>query len=377
MTETSKPDPAIDALRSAVEELRRVVVASPSQQAPAVQTEPAPASPPASPPAARADGGAAATGEAAVPAAAGTAEELVREAAPKPAQQRPAEAVNAPAAVRVVASPSLAADAPAADVKAARPRRSFGRRIFVRSGVVVVLALAGAIYWRVSSHPMPEASGRAAAPSPDAAPALSRLSDIRRAWQQLTAGTPAPAAVAPQRAVLLEENFADPAGSNRIAGSVVWRTEPAPSSAGQTGGSVLKADIEIPERNMTVALSIRRNMDGTLPASHLIEINFSAPAGAVSGGGIATMSGLQMAQQVEQIAGSPLVGRAATVTAGSFLVGLSSDDTAMQRNLKLLKERPVFDVLIVYANGTRAILAMEKGTTGEHAFDTALAERAQ
>jgi hypothetical protein len=349
MTETSKPDPAIDALRSAVEELRRVVVASPSQQAPAVQTEPTAASPPASQ-----AGGAAATEEAAVPAAAGTAEELVREAAPKPAQQRPAEAANAPAAVRVVASPSLAADAPAADTKAARPRRSFGRRIFVRSAVVVVLVLAGAIYWRVSSHPMPEA-GRAAAPSPDAAPA----------------------AVAPQRAVLLEENFADPAGSNRVAGSVVWRTEPAPPSAGQTGGSVLKADIEIPERNMTVALSLRRNMDGTLPASHLIEINFSSPAGAVSGGGIATMSGLQMAQQVEQIAGSPLVGRAATVTAGSFLVGLSSDDAAMQRNLKLLKERPVFDVLIVYANGTRAILAMEKGTTGEHAFDIALAERAQ
>ena len=43
----------------------------------------------------------------------------------------------------------------------------------------------------------------------------------------------------------------------------------------------------------------------------------------------------------------------------------------MQRNLQLLKERPWFDIPIVYNNGRRAILALEKGTPGEKAFEEA------
>jgi hypothetical protein len=43
----------------------------------------------------------------------------------------------------------------------------------------------------------------------------------------------------------------------------------------------------------------------------------------------------------------------------------------MQRNLQLLKERAWFDIPIVYNNGRRAILALEKGTPGERAFDEA------
>ena len=59
------------------------------------------------------------------------------------------------------------------------------------------------------------------------------------------------------------------------------------------------------------------------------------------------------------------------VTSGFFLVGLSAVESDMQRNLQLLKERPWFDIPIVYNNGRRAILAIEKGTPGERAFDEA------
>jgi hypothetical protein len=59
------------------------------------------------------------------------------------------------------------------------------------------------------------------------------------------------------------------------------------------------------------------------------------------------------------------------VTSGYFLVGLSAVDSDMQRNLQLLKERPWFDIPIVYNNGRRAILAIEKGTPGERAFEEA------
>ena len=61
------------------------------------------------------------------------------------------------------------------------------------------------------------------------------------------------------------------------------------------------------------------------------------------------------------------------MTPGFFLIGLSALETDMQRNIQLLKERAWFDIPLVYANNRRAILAMEKGTPGERAFNDAFA----
>jgi hypothetical protein len=62
------------------------------------------------------------------------------------------------------------------------------------------------------------------------------------------------------------------------------------------------------------------------------------------------------------------------VTPTFFLVGLSSaSEGDVQRNLQLLKERSWFDIAIVYNNGRRAILAVEKGGPGDRAFADAFA----
>ena len=53
---------------------------------------------------------------------------------------------------------------------------------------------------------------------------------------------------------------------------------------------------------------------------------------------------------------------------GFFVIGLSADDTDVQRNEQLLKDRSWFDIPIVYINGVRAILAMEKGSQGDRTF---------
>jgi hypothetical protein len=66
-------------------------------------------------------------------------------------------------------------------------------------------------------------------------------------------------------------------------------------------------------------------------------------------------------------------GLAVKVTNGYFLIGLSAVDTDVQRNVQLLKDRSWFDIPIVYTNGGRAILAMEKGSPGDHAFTEAFA----
>jgi len=188
------------------------------------------------------------------------------------------------------------------------------------------------------------------------------------------AGTAAPGSQAApavaQRVVLYEEDSNDPQGK-RYVGSVIWRTETVSPGAGLAPELAVRADVEIPERHITMTWSLRRNTDKALPASHTIEIQFTLPAD-FPGGGIANVPGLLM-KQSEQARGTPLAGLAVKVTNGFFLIGLSATDTDIQRNIDLLKDRPWFDIPIVYTNGGRAILAMEKGPPGERAFAEAFA----
>ena len=128
----------------------------------------------------------------------------------------------------------------------------------------------------------------------------------------------------------------------------------------------VRADLEIPERRITMTFSLRRNTDQALPASHTIEVTFNLPA-VFPFGGIQNVPGILM-KQAEQTRGTPLAGLAVKVTSGFYLIGLSNIDADKERNLQLLKERAWFDIPVVYNNNRRAILALEKGTPGERAF---------
>jgi hypothetical protein len=179
---------------------------------------------------------------------------------------------------------------------------------------------------------------------------------------------PAPAVA--QRVVLYEEDPNDPQG-RRFVGSAIWRTETVSPGPGLAPELAVRADIEIPDRRMTVTWSLRRNTDKALPASHTIEIMFNLPAD-FPGGGISNVPGVLM-KQAEQARGTPLAGLAVKVTNGFFLIGLSAVDADRTRNLQLLKDQQWFDVPIVYTNGGRAILAVEKGPPGDRAFADAFA----
>jgi hypothetical protein len=179
------------------------------------------------------------------------------------------------------------------------------------------------------------------------------------------APTDLPAQGAIPRVVLYEENPLDASGRKYI-GSTIWRTEMVSPGAGQPAEIAIRADLEIPERRITMTVSIRRNTDKALPASHTVEIMFNLPADFPFGG-VSNVPGILM-KQAEQTPGAPLNGLAVKVTSGFFLVGLSLVKTEMQRNMELLKERGWFDIPIVYNNGKPAILTIEKGAAGEQVF---------
>ena len=178
------------------------------------------------------------------------------------------------------------------------------------------------------------------------------------------------AAAVAQRATLYEEDAADRQGKSYV-GSVLWKTEAAPPRTGQPPDVAIRAEIEIPERGMNMTMLLRRNADQALPASHTIEITFKLPTDA-SFAGISKVPAILM-KQAEQTRGEPLAGVTAKVTSGFFLLGLSAADADAQRNLAMLEQRPWFDIPIVYDNGRRAILAIEKGAAGEQAFREAFA----
>jgi hypothetical protein len=228
------------------------------------------------------------------------------------------------------------------------------------------------LYHRVAQIGTKPPAQSAAAP-PTAEPKFAGRVPQEGATQAPAPGT-APSAQSPpavaQRVVLYEEDPNDPAGK-RYAGSAIWRTETVSPGSGLAPELAVRADIEIPERRMTVTWSLRRNTDQALPASHTIEVMFNLPAD-FPGGGIANVPGILM-KQSEQARGTPLAGLAVKVTNGFFLIGLSAVEADMQRNVQLLKDRPWFDIPIVYTNGGRAILAMEKGPPGDRAFAEAFA----
>ena len=254
-----------------------------------------------------------------------------------------------------------------------RPPRSYGNMIRTALVLILIVAVGGVVYWQRSTIASVAGgvvalfrSSSAPQPREAAAPARPKITD--RIGQPSSQPSTGPQVA--QRVVLYEEEPDDPQGK-RYVGTVIWRTEMRPATPGRPPELAVRGDIEVPERNMSVTLSLRRNTDQSLPASHTIEIVFTLPADAPSGG-VQKVPGVLM-KQAEQTRGVPLAGLAVPVTPGYFLIGLSSLETDMQRNVQLLKERSWFDIPIIYNNNRRAILAMEKGTPGEQAFAQAFA----
>ena len=264
------------------------------------------------------------------------------------------------------------------DYEQARPPRSYAGLIKLAVAGCIIGIVVALLAWqwphisqliaRLGSHPQtqvtqttpvqPKFDGRVPQEqTPSQAPSTGPSTDK---------GAPAVA----QRVVLYEEDPADPQGK-RFVGSAIWRTETVSPGPGLAPELAVRADIEIPDRRMTVTWSLRRNTDKALPASHTIEIMFNLPSD-FPGGGISNVPGILM-KQAEQARGTPLAGLAVKVTNGFFLIGLSAVDAEQQRNVQLLKDQEWFDIPLVYTNGGRAILAVEKGPPGDRAFVDAFA----
>jgi hypothetical protein len=266
--------------------------------------------------------------------------------------------------------------APQAEVeRQSAPRRSYGDLIRIAIAVAIVGGIGSLLIWQwpnmVAIYGMlsaPPAEVVTTNPPPSSKPKIAdRIEPGGKPGQQQAAQDVATVA---QRVVLYEEDPNDPQGK-RAVGSAIWRAEAISPGTGKPPELAVRADIEIPERKISMTWTLRRDTDPSRSTSHTIEIMFKLPPDFPSGG-IFNVPGIWM-KQAEQTQGTALAGLAVKVTTGYFLIGLSAAPADRERNIQLLKERPWFDIPIVYTNNRRAILAMEKGTPGERAFAQAFA----
>lgn len=173
-----------------------------------------------------------------------------------------------------------------------------------------------------------------------------------------------------QRAILYEEPIPGSPGT-KLDGSVVWSFVNEPALPGDKPVPQIRGDIDVPEIGLKMRLSIHKNDDQALPASHIVELSFDVPP-SFAGKFIDAAPGM-IAKQTEEARGDTIAGAVAKVSDSLFWLALSGLEQDVARNIQLLKDRPWIDVPIRYGNRRRAILTFEKGAPGEKAFADAFA----
>ncbi|WP_368468253.1 hypothetical protein [Hoeflea sp. TYP-13] len=180
-----------------------------------------------------------------------------------------------------------------------------------------------------------------------------------------TAGQ-ASAPVVGQKMFLYEERLGQQAPTAE-QGTVVWSIVRESPGDNLPPEPAIEAQINVPQKGISAIMTIKRNADQSLPASHLIEIVFALTEG-FEGNGIGAIQNFAM-KQTEQDTGDSLIAVPAKITDSFFMIALNDYVEAVQLNLKLLRERNWIDLPIAYGNGRRALLTMEKGSSGAEVFD--------
>jgi hypothetical protein len=178
----------------------------------------------------------------------------------------------------------------------------------------------------------------------------------------------APVPVA-QRAIFYEERTNTEEGSANT-GTIVWSLVKESPGGDLPAEPAIRGEATIPAKNLQLRITIRRNGDKTLPASHIVELIFLTPDN-FEGGGIDSVLRMAM-KDTEQAPGSPVIGIPAKIADGYFLLALNDGKAEIETNTTLLRRESWIDIPVVYKSGRRALMTLEKGIPGDKVFDDVL-----
>jgi hypothetical protein len=217
-----------------------------------------------------------------------------------------------------------------------------------------------------SAEPTPAAAAPVASPSPTPTPAASVAANATSTPQPAaTPGVPVAA-----RAAMLVAVAADPQKPPAVSlGSVVWSTVPA--LPGQPATVAVKAEADVPDLKMHAIMTIRKNNDPSLPASHTIDLRVTFADGAEIKG-VKDMR-VPMMRRDDPPAQDTLSGVRVKISDNYFLVGLNRTDADLAHNVDLLANRAWFDFPLLLSDDRIAKLTFEKGADGQRVIADALA----
>jgi hypothetical protein len=200
---------------------------------------------------------------------------------------------------------------------------------------------------------------------PEQAPQQAPAAQQDPATQPQAAGPGATVPVAQRVGLLLQSD--NPQGFDTQVGTVVWRFDSI--NRGGALSRAVRADFDVPDSKLKGFITIEKNNDPTLRASHTITVRFlPAPDSP-----IAKITDISLPVMRNETAASvdPLAGVQAKITDNIFIVALTSDPNFAVRNIELIKGRAWFDVPMKLADGRAAKITMEKGTPGERIINEA------
>ena len=179
---------------------------------------------------------------------------------------------------------------------------------------------------------------------------------------QQAAAQPGGGSLVAQRAIYYFQGTEGQPG-RAAEGNVTW------TQITRDNAPAVQATLRLNDQEVVTTVTVYKNSDANLPASHLVEVQFQ---GALGPSPVQRVPALVL-KQTEQARGQPLTGAAVPVTADLFWIALADDPDQAARNLRLLREGSWFDIPILFNDGTRALLTFEKGIPGDRIFETVLA----
>jgi hypothetical protein len=209
----------------------------------------------------------------------------------------------------------------------------------------------------------PASAPQATTPGPQGA-AASATPAPETSIQPAQSPAPAPSA---GRAAMLIASADSPQKPAVSLGSTVWSLIPA--APGQPATAGVKAEADIPDLKMHSTMTLRKNSDPTLQATHTIDLKFSfAPGAPITG---FKDVGLPQMRKEDSTAAEALTSVKVKISDIYFLIALAKGEADTARNLDLMQTRSWFDFPLLLNDDRIAKVVFQKSPEGQAILEKA------
>lgn len=150
-------------------------------------------------------------------------------------------------------------------------------------------------------------------------------------------------------------------------GSTTWSL--IPPAPGQPATVAVKAEADIPDLKMHATMTLRKNTDPTLQATHTIDLKFSFAEGAPITG--FKDVGLPQMRKEDSTAAEALTSVKVKISDTYFLIALAKGDADTARNLDLMQTRSWFDFPLLLNDDRIAKVVFQKSPEGQAMLEKA------